>query len=616
MTDVMALSLLLREEGAATIESALRKLGGQVATAVVSFEALTRSVATFVAETSEGQFATARLKAALEAAGGVSGRSLESLQAQASALQDVSIYSDEAVMGMMSLLASMHDIRGEIFNRAIPAIVNLASLMETDLKSAALQVGKALQDPENGLTALTRVGIKFTDAQKELIAEFIAANNYAAAQEVILSTLEGRAGTTARELRDTLGGALVVLKNKFKELFEFDKEQTSWLSKFFNWLAEDFAKLKVDIANVVNYMKQFNAILNIVYYTVSQYLYGGIGLLVVAIGRLLSPLAIIIGKGKEWSASLDDLTKVINAGTEALGYSAEEWEKYLDVLRSDRQPTEGTTQAVVRHGKAVRDVFMPAIGEATTRVESYTAAMSRYRREAEAALVAEKESAALEARRNSARLGLDVRQAGFKELPNDLLNKISDVKRRLLEDAFDFEQQIPLIIGSALAGGIADGLTQGFQRAFEGGGISEGFKALTASLLGGLGTMLIQFGQQALLASDWMIALLESFRELNPYAGAAAAIGMIALGAALKGAAQAAFGRRSTGGGGSYNGAFSGSGMSAVVPRMVFGGTSATQAVGMTPIAPMNITVIGPNDPSAQRAIQELITKANRRGNV
>jgi hypothetical protein len=30
----------------------------------------------------------------------------------------------------------------------------------------------------------------------------------------------------------------------------------------------------------------------------------------------------------------------------------------------------------------------------------------------------------------------------------------------------------------------------------------------------------------------------------------------------------------------------------------------------------MNVTIIGPNDPSAQRAMQELMTKADRRGNV
>jgi hypothetical protein len=50
--------------------------------------------------------------------------------------------------------------------------------------------------------------------------------------------------------------------------------------------------------------------------------------------------------------------------------------------------------------------------------------------------------------------------------------------------------------------------------------------------------------------------------------------------------------------------------------QLIFGQTSATTAAGMTPRQSMNVTVIGPNDPSAQRAIQELMTKANSRGRV
>jgi hypothetical protein len=50
---------------------------------------------------------------------------------------------------------------------------------------------------------------------------------------------------------------------------------------------------------------------------------------------------------------------------------------------------------------------------------------------------------------------------------------------------------------------------------------------------------------------------------------------------------------------------------------MTFGSTTANMASSsVNAMAPMNITVIGPNDPTAQRAIQELMTKANRRGSV
>ena len=52
------------------------------------------------------------------------------------------------------------------------------------------------------------------------------------------------------------------------------------------------------------------------------------------------------------------------------------------------------------------------------------------------------------------------------------------------------------------------------------------------------------------------------------------------------------------------------------VTRLVFGQTSATTAAGMTPRSATNVTIIGPDDPKAQRAIQELITKGNTRGTL
>lgn len=184
----------------------------------------------------------------------------------------------------------------------------------------------------------------------------------------------------------------------------------------------------------------------------------------------------------------------------------------------------------------------------------------------------------------------------------------------------ELREQMPNIIATTIAMGIADGLTQGFAAAFAGGGIAEGFKALTASLLGGLGSMLIAFGTKALLASELMIGLKASLAAFDPSGSAAKAIGIIALGAALKGAAQAAFGGRGGARGGlpiSSTGAFTGGGISALpTQQIIFGATSATTAAGMQPRSSTNVTIIGPNDPTAQRAMQELLAKANSRGRI
>ena len=45
----------------------------------------------------------------------------------------------------------------------------MAAVFGQDLSQATIQLGKALNDPIKGLSALTRVGIQFTEQQKKEI---------------------------------------------------------------------------------------------------------------------------------------------------------------------------------------------------------------------------------------------------------------------------------------------------------------------------------------------------------------------------------------------------------------------------------------------------------------
>ena len=130
--------------------------------------------------------------------------------------------------------------------------------------------------------------------------------------------------------------------------------------------------------------------------------------------------------------------------------------------------------------------------------------------------------------------------------------------------------------------------------------------------------MLQQFGTSALLANKLMLKLMVSMGKMNPVAGIAASLGLIALGGALKGAARSAF-SGGGGGGGSYSAPAMGGGAGGgnmTMPTAFFGPTAAGSANTIERINPVNVTIIGPNDPTAQRQMQELIRNADRRGNV
>ena len=70
----------------------------------------------------------------------------------------------------------------------------MATAMGTDLKSTSIQVGKALQDPVRGVTALQRVGVRLTDAQKDLVQSLVDVGDVAGAQKIILQELQTEFG--------------------------------------------------------------------------------------------------------------------------------------------------------------------------------------------------------------------------------------------------------------------------------------------------------------------------------------------------------------------------------------------------------------------------------------
>ncbi len=157
-----------------------------------------------------------RLKSTRDAAGLTS----QELQALAGALQKTTTFGDEATIEMEALLLTFTNIRGEIFKAAVPAILDMSTAMGQDLKSSSLQLGKALNDPLQGISALTRVGVTFTDAQKEQIRAMVESGRVAEAQSIILRELQTEFGGAAKAARQGLGGALTALENKFGDVLE------------------------------------------------------------------------------------------------------------------------------------------------------------------------------------------------------------------------------------------------------------------------------------------------------------------------------------------------------------------------------------------------------------
>ena len=161
-----------------------------------------------------------KLEAVLKATGGAAGLSAKELKKYASQLQDVTLYGDEATIAAMGMMASFKSIKGDVFKEAIKAAQDMSTVMNTDLKQSVLQLGKALESPEIGMSALRETGVSFTQEQIAGVKKLIAEGKKQEAQMIILKELQGEFGGAAQMAASDAHGAMVQLTNAWGDFKE------------------------------------------------------------------------------------------------------------------------------------------------------------------------------------------------------------------------------------------------------------------------------------------------------------------------------------------------------------------------------------------------------------
>lgn len=168
----------------------------------------------------EAEESLAQLEAVIKSTGGAAGVTSDELQKQATALQSVTKFSDEAVMATQSMLLTFTQIKGGVMKDATETALDMAQALGMDGKQAAMQLGKALNDPATGLSKLQRVGVTFNEQQKKQITAMVEAGNVAGAQKAMLKELQKEFGGSAKAAGSTFAGQLEILKNAFGDLQE------------------------------------------------------------------------------------------------------------------------------------------------------------------------------------------------------------------------------------------------------------------------------------------------------------------------------------------------------------------------------------------------------------
>jgi hypothetical protein len=199
-------------------KSAIGPLAG-IAVAGLGISKLTGFITDSVAAVGEWQALNAQSASAVKATGGAANVTASQVHNLATSIEGATSTQAESIQKGANLLLTFKGIRNEagkgndIFNQSTKTLVDMARAMGTEPQAAAIQLGKALNDPVKGITALTRVGVTFSDSQRKQIAAMQASGNTMGAQKIILKELNSEFGGSGAAYRATFPGQLYQMRD-------------------------------------------------------------------------------------------------------------------------------------------------------------------------------------------------------------------------------------------------------------------------------------------------------------------------------------------------------------------------------------------------------------------
>jgi phage-related protein len=262
-----------------------------------------------IAEAREAQKVGAQTEAVIKSTGAAAGLTAEQFEEMAGRLSAISGIDDEVIQGGENILATFTNIKDFVggqfvgtFDAATQTALDMSVALGTDMKSSAILVGKALNDPLKGLTALTRVGVSFTEQQRKQIASMVEGGRVADAQALILAELTKEFGGSAAAQATAADKAAVAWGN-FKEavgtalLPVLDRLATFFTNTIIPALEAALPKIQGFFSNIWNAVQP----------------------IVAAIGDALMPVFQAIG---DWISSHSEIFKTFGASLGGVGAAA------------------------------------------------------------------------------------------------------------------------------------------------------------------------------------------------------------------------------------------------------------------------------------------------------
>lgn len=166
------------------------------------------------------ELAFAQMQAVLQSTGYAAGMTSEELDNMSKQLQRTTLFGDEVIMTGQNMLMTFTNIGKDVFPQATMAMLDMSQALGQDVKNSAIQLGKALNDPIQGATALRRVGIQLNEQQQQQIKTYMELGQIQEAQKVILGELATEFGGSATRAAQTFTGQIQQLINRSDDFLQ------------------------------------------------------------------------------------------------------------------------------------------------------------------------------------------------------------------------------------------------------------------------------------------------------------------------------------------------------------------------------------------------------------
>lgn len=187
---------------------------------IVAVTALVAAFALAKAAAAEAEQEFIRLGAVLKATGHAAGLTIKEIVDLADQLANKTFFDDESIKKAASEMTVFKNVQGETFKEGIKLSADMAALFGGEVVDHVKSLGKALDDPAQGLMMLERQFGKFGERQKDHIKNLMEENKLAEAQAVVLDIVRGKVGGVAEAMNVGTAAAAKNLKKEWHELLE------------------------------------------------------------------------------------------------------------------------------------------------------------------------------------------------------------------------------------------------------------------------------------------------------------------------------------------------------------------------------------------------------------